>query len=114
MTTRNVIAAASAWNFIGLFFGALLINTLITVVLLLFGVLENWGFEFPSGKSNNTPDNDVVVTRTFCVILILCNLFFVARLGYRSRSSKFLGYVAGALLPLGLVGYWLFTNEAPW
>ena len=98
------------WNFVGFFLGAFGANAILAVLLLVFGLLENWGFTIPSGK-NNGPEYGTDITEIISILLIIGNLLFIVHMSMQTRASKCLGYIAGALLPLILVGRWLITGK---
>lgn len=112
MENKNYFTSASAWNFIGLLVGALSVNTLLALMLFIFGIFESWGFKLPSGKGNDH-EYDTGITQILSALLLLVNLCIFFRMGFKSRSSKCFGYAVGAVLPLGIVGYWLFTAKLP-
>lgn len=111
MDFDNQPTTGSTWNFIGLFLGAFLANTVLSLVLLAFGVLESMHFSLPNGKSNTSYHYETKTTYVLCALLIIYNMGILTRLNFTARSSKVLGYLAGAILPIGLASYWIFIEK---
>jgi len=111
MDYRSQSTSGATWNFIGLFFAAFGANTVLALFLLVYGVLESWGFDLPSGKSNSSYSHETNSTIVLCALLIIGNLGILARLSFTARPSKVLGYLAGAILPIGIACYCVFTGK---
>ena len=73
--------------------------------------MESNAFKMPTGKSDIFFYHETSTTKLLLMLLIFINIIIFIRMGFKSKPSKALGYLAGSIIPISLASYLIFTDK---